>query len=234
MTTPSCIVVTGGNRGIGLEFVRQLLGRGDHVIATTRTGNAATAPDLASLLSASDGKLRVMACDMSLPTSIAAFATAIASNKISGLINNAGVWGDQQNVDDFNPNEAASMYQVNALAPLQLSLALRRQLAESKGKLLHISSGLASIGDNTSGGYYGYRMSKAALNMMSRTLAHDLRGDGIASVVVEPGWVKTAMGGPNAPTDVAPSVKGMLAVYDRIDRAASSTFMSYRGTSVAW
>lgn len=231
MAKPLQIVVTGANRGLGLEIVRQLLARGEHVIATTRTGVIAPDSPLAAL---AQDRLRVHACDVGQPETIAAFAQAIVAQPLGGLINNAGVWGDAQSVDNLDFAEARAMYQINALAPLQLSLALRPALARSKGKILHITSGLASISDNTSGGNYGYRMSKAALNMMSKSLALDLASDGILSAVIEPGWAKTDMGGPNAPTEVADSVRGVIAQYDGLALHNNGAYLSYRGGTMAW
>jgi len=105
---------------------------------------------------------------------------------------------------------------------------------ETAKKLVHVTSNMGSITDNTSGGYYAYRMSKAALNMMSRSLAVDLRGEGITSVVINPGWVQTDMGGPGAPTPVADSVRAILREVDRATLADSGEFLNWRGNRCAW
>jgi NAD(P)-dependent dehydrogenase (short-subunit alcohol dehydrogenase family) len=231
---PSWIIVTGANRGIGLELVTQLLQRGHSVIATTRTGVIDKLHALHTLSATYIDKLQLQPCDMLSVQSIDDFCARNASMMIEGLINNAGVWGDHQSAANLDYAEAAMMYQVNALAPLQLSLGLRRQLATAKGKILHVTSGLSSIDDNQSGGHYGYRMSKAALNMMSKNLAMDLRSDGIASAVIEPGWVQTDMGGSNAPTTVFDSARGILQQYHLLNMALTGKFLSFRGGTMAW
>jgi NAD(P)-dependent dehydrogenase (short-subunit alcohol dehydrogenase family) len=231
MSNMECVVVTGANRGIGLELVRQLLSRGARVLATTRNGSENPGVELKALARES---LSIFPCDMRSQNSIATLARLLRDEKITGVINNAGVWGHKQSADKMDFTEAAAMYQVNALAPLQLSLALRAQLAATKGKLMHVTSGLSSIGEENSGGNYGYRMSKAALNMMSRTLATDLRADGIASSVVDPGWVKTDMGGSNAPTEVADSARGILVQFDKLSLENSGHFVSFRGDKKMW
>jgi NAD(P)-dependent dehydrogenase (short-subunit alcohol dehydrogenase family) len=230
----SWIIVTGANRGIGLELVSQLLQSGHNVIATTRTGVVDKPHALTALSVKYSHKLQLQACDMLSAHSIGEFCARNSTASIAGLINNAGVWGDRQSAANLDYKEAATMYQVNALAPLQLSLGLRQQLATAKGKILHVTSGLSSIDDNQSGGHYGYRMSKAALNMMGKNLAMDLRSDGIASAVIEPGWVQTDMGGSNAPTTVVDSARGILQQYQLLDMALTGKFLSFRGGTMAW
>jgi NAD(P)-dependent dehydrogenase (short-subunit alcohol dehydrogenase family) len=230
----SWIIVTGANRGIGLELVSQLLQSGNRVIATTRNDVVDKQHALTALCTKYGDKLQLQACDMLSAHSIGEFCARNSAASIAGLINNAGVWGDRQSAANLDYKEAATMYQVNALAPLQLSLGLRQQLATAKGKILHVTSGLSSIDDNQSGGHYGYRMSKAALNMMSKNLAMDLRSDGIASAVIEPGWVPTDMGGSNAPTTVVDSARGILQQYQLLDMALTGKFLSFRGGTMAW
>jgi len=118
---------------------------------------------------------------------------------------------------------------------LRVTSALLPLLRRSRGaKIANISSGLSSIQDNTSGGSYGYRMSKAALNMASRSLAQDLREEGIVTVVISPGWVQTDMGGADAPTPVTESVAGVIGVIDRLTLQDSGGFFSFRGERIAW
>lgn len=221
------ILVTGARRGIGRELVSQLAARGDIVVAVTRDG-ALDLPD--------SPRIRREACELADDASIAALAKRLAGTALDAVINNAGVWGgDHQSVDDFDPVEAARTYRINALAPLAISLALLPNLRRGKGKkLLHVTSGLGSIADNSSGGDYAYRMSKAALNMMSRSLAVDLRRDGIASAVINPGWVSTDMGGRDAPTKVGDSVRGILRELDKLSLATSGSFLNWKGGHYAW
>lgn len=234
MAKPQHVIVTGANRGLGLALTTNLVTRGDQVTATVRALPLDSGSALATLQALHPTRLQIHACDMTKPESISAFAVAMQAHDIAGLINNAGVWGDHQRIDDLNFAEAAHLYQVNALAPLQLSLALRTPLRRGHGKILHITSGLASIADNQSGGNYGYRMSKAALNMMSKSLAIDLKAEGIVSAVVEPGWAQTDMGGPNAPTTVEDSVRGLIEQFDALNASASGQFLSYRGGTMPW
>jgi NAD(P)-dependent dehydrogenase (short-subunit alcohol dehydrogenase family) len=133
------------------------------------------------------------------------------------------------------PEPRLATFQVNALGPLLLTRALLPRLREAKGaKVASLGSGLGSIADNTSGGVYGYRMSKAALSMATRSLAQDLRGDGILAVVLSPGWVQTDMGGPEAPLTVTESAAGLISVLDGLVPAQSGGFFDYRGERLAW
>jgi NAD(P)-dependent dehydrogenase (short-subunit alcohol dehydrogenase family) len=227
------VVVTGANRGIGLELARQLLARGDHVEATVRR------PDEATELRALGGPLRIHRVEVTDATSIAAFAAAIAE-PIDIVINGAGVYGGKgqsirQMSDDLASTDVLQTFDVNAVGPLRVSLALLPHVRRGTAKkLVHITSGMGSITDNTSGGYYAYRMSKAALNMMSKSLAVDLRADGILSVVINPGWVQTDMGGANAPTPVAESVREILARIDETTLEDSGAFLNWKGNRYPW
>ena len=234
MAKPHHFIVTGANRGLGLALTTALVTRGDQVTATVRALPLDARSALATFQALQPTRLQIYACDMTKPESISRFAAAMQAHDIAGLINNAGVWGDHQRIDNLNFAEAAHLYQVNALAPLQLSLALRTPLRRASGKILHITSGLASIAENQSGGNYGYRMSKAALNMMSKSLAIDLKADGIVSAVIEPGWVQTDMGGANAPTSIEDSVRGLLEQFDALDARTTGQYLSYRGGTMPW
>ena len=224
-------IVTGATRGIGLELARQLIGRGDEVEAGVRD------PEHALELHAMGA--RVHRLDVTDGASVAAFAGAI-DGAIDLVINNAGYYGGptqslRQMADDLALPDVARTFDINAMGPLRVSTALLPQLRRGTGKkLVHVTSGMGSIGDNTSGGYYAYRMSKAALNMMSRSLAVDLRGEGIASIVINPGWVQTDMGGARAPTPVADSVRGILAVIDSLTLEQSGEFFNYTGGRYPW
>ena len=227
-------VVTGANRGIGLELVRQLAARGDQVEACVRTAGAATA--LAALAGA---QVRIHTVDVTAPTTVASLARSLGDGAVDTVFNVAGVFGEDDAVDtlagDLSLGDAARTYDVDALGALRVSLALLPHLRRGQGKkLVHISSVLASIADNSSGGYYGYRMAKAALNMMSRSLAVDLRADGIASYVMDPGWVQTDMGGPSAPTPVADSVRGILREVDHAGLGDSGEFLCWKGGRTIW
>jgi NAD(P)-dependent dehydrogenase (short-subunit alcohol dehydrogenase family) len=226
------VVVTGANRGIGLELARQCVLRGDEVEAAVRDAGGAGA--LHTL--GGGGRLRVHACDVGDGASVAAFAAALGDGAVDLLINNAGVWGGaHQSVDDLDFAEALRTYQVNALGALRVTLALLPHLRRGQGrKIIHVTSGMGSIADNGSGGFYGYRMAKVALNMASRSLAADLRGEKILSAVINPGWVKTDMGGPGATTSPEDSVRGMLAQIDALTLERSGSFLHWRGGEYPW
>lgn len=223
------IVITGANRGIGLELTRQYLARGEEVVAGVRH------PERAHALSALTGALTVLPCDVADTASVAAFAAAIPG-PIDVLINNAGVSGeDEQPLDALDYADVARTLDVNAIGPLRVTAALLPHLERgAQRKIVHITSGMGSIADNRSGGAYGYRMSKAALNMACRSMAVDLAPRGLIAVVMNPGWVKTDMGGPAAPTPVEVSAAKMIAVIEDLRPSDSGTFMDYRGRERAW
>ena len=226
------LVITGANRGIGLELVRQYLGRGDSVHAGVR--DPASAAELTALGQQHPGRLHVAACDVADEASVRAFAAQV-QGPVHLLVNNAGMRQRPDELEDLGAEAVLRTFQVNALGPLLLTRALLPRLRAAKGaKVASLGSGLGSIADNTSGGVYGYRMSKAALSMATRSLAQDLREDGILAVVVSPGWVKTDMGGPEAPLTVAESAAGMVAFLDGLLPAQSGGFFDYRGERVAW
>ena len=222
------VVVTGANRGIGLELVRQLLARGDRVEAAVRD------PDQARELKQLDA--RVHRVDVTQDAQVTELASALGDAAIDMVINCAGVYGgSRQTVRDFDVGDAMRTFDINAIGPLRVTRALLPHVKRGKvKKLVHVTSGMGSIADNKMGGFYGYRMSKAALNMMSRSLAIDLRADGIASYVINPGWVQTDMGGTNAPTPVDVSVRGMLREIDAATLADSGEFLDYKGGRYVW
>jgi NAD(P)-dependent dehydrogenase (short-subunit alcohol dehydrogenase family) len=227
-------VVTGAGRGIGLELVRQLVARGDQVDAGVRTPSRA----LEALRSTSN--VRVHPLDVTDPDSVKAFAASVGDSPIDIVFNVAGSGGGARTglrelAEDLALREVAETYEVNALGPLRVTLALLPMVRRGGGKkLVHLTSGMGSIADNTSGSHYAYRMSKAALNMMSKSLAVDLRGEGIISIVVNPGWVQTDMGGPSAPTPVTDSVRGILSVTDAATLADSGEFLNWKGNRYPW
>lgn len=223
-------IVTGANRGIGLELVRQLAARGDEVEAACRR------PEEAKELRAVGPRVRVHRCDVADRASVATFAAELGDAAIDLVINNAGVYGGpHQSLNDFDDEDALRTFDINALGALRVSQAVLPHLRRGTGrKLVHITSGMGSIGDNTSGGFYAYRMAKAALNMMSKSLANDLRGDGVVSVVINPGWVRTDMGGKGAPTPVADSVREILKVVGETTLAQSGEFLNWNGGRYPW
>ncbi|MEZ0314827.1 MAG: SDR family oxidoreductase, partial [Myxococcota bacterium] len=188
------VVITGANRGIGLALVGTWLARGAEVIATARDVKLAT--ELNAMLA--NGKLRVLPLDVASDDSVKAFADAVGDATVDVLINNAGVSGGWDTLADVSIDNILQVFNINAVGSLRVTRALLPRVPKRTGKLIHMTSQMGSIDDNTSGGAYAYRMSKAALNIASKSLAVDLSGRGIISVVVHPGWVQTEIGGRSA------------------------------------
>jgi NAD(P)-dependent dehydrogenase (short-subunit alcohol dehydrogenase family) len=220
-------LVTGANRGIGLEFARQLQARGERVIATARHPEAAT--DLATL------GVRVEPLDVADGGSVRALAERLQGAPIDVLVNNAGTGGDSSPLADLDFERMARFFSVNSIGPLRLAQALMPNLrAGSRRLIVSLTSQMGSIASNDQGGYYGYRASKAALNMLNRTLALELAGKGYTCVVLNPGWVRTDMGGAGAPLTPEASVRGLLRLIDRLTPKDTGSFFSWNGERVAW
>ncbi|MDQ3335415.1 MAG: SDR family oxidoreductase [Myxococcota bacterium] len=223
------IVVTGASRGIGLELVKQLLARGDVVDAAVRDPDRAT--DLRAL---ERPTLHVHRCDVTDQASVDSLARAIAA-PVDVVINNAGINLPRQKLTDLDLAATLELYATNAIGPLRVTHALLPHVRRGTvKKLVHVTSGMGSIADNQRGESYGYRMSKAALNMMSKSLAVDLRGEGIVSFVINPGWVKTDLGGTSAPTPVGDSARGILARIDEATLETSGSFLNWSGGTYPW
>ncbi|RKH46780.1 SDR family oxidoreductase [Corallococcus llansteffanensis] len=226
-------VITGASRGIGFEFVQQLLRRGETVDAGVR------APELARrlepLLHESGNRLRIHALDVTRADSVQAFAANVCREPVDVLINNAGVQGQWVGLHELDYEDLERTFAVNALGPLRITSALLPALRHGLGrKVAHVTSRMGSLSSNTEGGAYAYRMSKAALNMGVRSMANDLRRDGLACVLLHPGWVQTDMGGVDAPLPPCTSVSGMLRVIDGLSLEHSGRFFDYEGTEVPW
>ena len=226
MTT---ILVTGANRGLGLEFVRQYAEHGDRLIACCR------APEKADKLAAVKGDIRIMAVDVGDQTSVAQLARALEREPIDILINNAGVYGPKKQSAEVCDYEGfLATLRINSLGPLMLSQALKANLMRGKDKKIAVlTSKMGSIGDS-SGGDLAYRASKAALNMIMHVVAHDWARDGIAIAILHPGWVQTDMGGSSAPLVPVDSVRGLRAQIAALGPKTSGRFLDYRGTEIAW
>ncbi|MFB6262541.1 MAG: SDR family oxidoreductase [Bradymonadaceae bacterium] len=226
--------VTGANRGLGLEFTRQLTARGDDVIATARQPSEAA--ELEQVAEQTQGNIHIYALDITDAGSVADFASSIEDEAIDVLINNAGQLHRGGGPNDFDFEEIRGDFEVNAIGTLRVVEALVPTLrARPDGaKIVNITSKMGSITDNGSGGSYAYRMSKAALNIATRSLAVDLEDDDIVAFVLHPGWVRTRMGGENALITPETSVENMI---DRIDEAGpeqSGEFLEWDGGYVPW
>ena len=237
------VVVTGANRGLGLEFTRQLLAAGDEVVATTRSPKTADA--LNKLVSTSGGRGTVVRLDVADPAEVAAAALQIGErfDTLDLLVNNAGIWrapGEPERVSagalaDLRPDPVLEVLRVNAVAPILVTQALAPLLAAvGTAVVVNLSSGLGSIAGATGRGNLAYGMSKAALNMLTRHLAAELAGQGTVVVSMSPGWVATDMGGASAPLEPAESVRGMLNVVDGLTPAQSGSFLDHTGVTLPW
>ncbi len=220
------VLITGANRGLGLEFARQYSDAGWTVIGTAR--KPAQASDLAAL------DVEIVQLDVTDAASVTALAATLDGRAIDMLINNAGIFPRVSEIEAVDMDAYAQMLMVNTLGPVRVTQALLPNLREGKQKrIINISSRLGSIEMN-SGGFYGYRESKAALNMFTRTLAAELGPEGFICLAIHPGWVRTDMGGPSA--DLAPeqSVSEMRAVIATLTADDNGKYRGYNGDLVAW
>ena len=227
-------LITGANRGLGFEFARQYLADGWQVYAACR--NPKSASELRRLADASDDKLQILALDVIDPVSVQAAAAKLDGQAIDLLLNNAGIGGPRgQSVGNIDYEAWAKVLNVNTMGPLRVSEAFVDHVAQSERKLIvTITSGMGSLADNTSGGAYAYRSSKAAVNMVMRSLAIDLAPRNIACVVINPGWVLTDMGGPHATLTTAESVKKLRRLIETLGPGQSGKFFNYDGREYAW
>jgi len=227
------ILITGTNRGIGLEFTKQFLVRGDTVIATCREVTAAAE---LQALSAKHDNLNILPLDVASTESMQTFVKQLEGVAIDVFINNAGVYGPSNvRFGEVDAEVWASVLNVNAIAPIMLSQMLMPNLrAGNNKKMLYLSSKMGSIDDNGSGAGYIYRSSKTALNCVVKSLSIDLAPEGFIAAVLHPGWVLTDMGGANALIDTQTSVTGMMEVIDGLSAEQSGGFFSYNGSSIPW
>jgi NAD(P)-dependent dehydrogenase (short-subunit alcohol dehydrogenase family) len=191
---PSALI-TGANRGLGLEFARQYLAEGWQVYVTCRDPDSAS--ELQRLADTSDDKLQILALDVTDPASVKSAAAELDGQAIDLLLNNAGIGGPRgQTIGNIDYEAWMKVLDVNTMGPMRVSEAFVDHVAKSERKLIvTLTSGMGSLADNTSGGSIAYRSSKAAVNMVMRSLAIDLALRSITCVVINPGWVLTDMGG---------------------------------------
>lgn len=216
------IVVTGANRGIGLELVRQRA-EGNNVVAVCRRSS----PELDAL------GVRVEAgVDVTDAASVRALADRLAGARVDVLLNNAGLL-TRETLDDLDFDRIERQVQVNAYGPLRVSAALAPRMGEG-GKLALVTSRMGSIADNTSGGSYGYRMSKVALNMAGASLAHDLRPRGIAVAILHPGFVRTGMTGGRGNVEASEAARMLWERIDALTLETSGTFWHANGEVLPW
>ena len=220
------VLVTGSSRGIGLELCKQLNERGDQVIATCRQSTDA--------LAAMDVEV-LENVDVSDPKSLKLLSTRLKERKIDWLINNAGVL-QSFSLDDLDMSCIANfkkMFDVNSLGPLLATKLLLKHLG-SGSKVGLITSRMGSIADNDSGGSYGYRMSKAAANAAGKSLAIDLKSQGIAVGILHPGYVRTDMTGHSGLMDADESVIGLIERMDNLNLTNTGSFWHTNGDLLSW
>jgi len=216
------VLITGANRGIGLEFAHQYAADGWDVIAAARQSS----PELDAL------GVRVEPLDLNDVDAVARFVDKF-DGPLDLYIANAGISHPMETNGAENARDWQAMMMVNAIAPFQLGQALLPRLLETRGKAICISSGMGSIAENN-GGWIPYRTSKAALNMAWSCLALEARRDGVTAVALSPGWVKTRMGGAGAEISTEESVGAMRKLIDRLTIADTGRFLRRDGSELPW
>jgi NAD(P)-dependent dehydrogenase (short-subunit alcohol dehydrogenase family) len=228
------ILITSANRGLGLEFVAQYLAADWRVYAACR--DPQSAEKLQQLTQDRTDRITLMAMDVTSTPSVVRAAASLSGRAIDVLLNSAGIMGAPgQRTGNVDYESWAKVLDVNTMGPLRVTEAFVDHVARSERKLvLTITSGMGSIADNTSGGSIAYRSSKAAVNMVMRSTAIDLASRGISCVLVNPGWVKTDMGGSNATLSAKASVTAMRRLIETLGQAQSGKFFNYDGREYPW
>ncbi len=228
------VLITGANRGLGLEFSRQYAQAGWQVIAACRNPNQAEA---LSELARQYPLIKIEALDVADLSQIDALAAKLSDHKIDVLLNNAGVYGDKSGhgFGQLDYQSWANTLAINVLAPVKLAEAFLPNLQRADQPLIvALSCLMGSISDNTSGGSILYRSSKAGLNAALKSLSIDLRPSAVGVLILHPGWVRTDMGGPNGLIDVEESVSGMRTVIDHFKLTETGRFFKYDGVALPW
>ena len=216
------VLITGANKGIGLELSRQLTERGDHVIALCRTAS----PDLEAL-----GVRLFEGVDVTDREALERVSRDLGDTQVDVLINNAGIF-ENETFGDLDFDRIRRQFEVNALGALLVTSIMQSHLVQGS-KIILMTSRMGSIDDNGSGSYYGYRMSKAALNMAGVNLAHDFRSKGIAVAILHPGMVATEMTGRHG-IPVSESAEGLIARIDELRLQDSGGFWHANGERLPW
>ena len=219
----STVVITGANRGIGLELARQFKQRGDQVVAACRKASE----ELTKL-----GVEIVEGVDVAKDASVGQLASSLKGRTVDVLVNCAGILSDES-LGDLDFDRIRKQFEINSLGPLRVTAALKENLGEGS-KVAIVTSRMGSIEDNTSGGRYGYRMSKAAVNMAGRSLANDLKDDGVAVAILHPGFVRTDMTGHQGLIDPPESAAGLIARIDEVTLETTGTFWHTNGEVIPW
>ena len=227
---PTALII-GASRGIGLGLVEEFAKRGWSVTGTVR--NDASAGDLKMLAKDSGGKVTLEQVDTTDAASGAALRDRLGDTQFDLILVNAGVGGPQSNPRTVSDADFSHLFITNALGPVRLAEILAGNVKPKTGVVGLMTSHLGSIGDN-SGGMELYRASKAALNSFTRSFAARHKDKGLTVLSLHPGWVRTAMGGPNAAIDVATSVRGLADVVERAQADRQDGFFDYAGKTIPW
>jgi len=229
------VLITGANRGIGLEFVKQYAAEGWRIFACSR--DVAASIELNNLALQYTNQITVCPLDVAKHEQIERLSLELSNESIDLLINNAGIYPTSRR-DGFGATDYdawARAFHINTMAPLKMAEAFIPQVTKSHLKtFVTITSKMGSVADNRGGGSYVYRSSKAAVNMVMKSLAIDLESTGVISVLLHPGWVRTNMGGPNGLISTEQSVTGMRQVIDNLKTENSGEFYAFDGKVVPW
>lgn len=226
------VLITGANRGLGLEFCRQYAQAGWQVLACCRQTEQAKA---LNKLAADYSSLRVIALDVADHPQIDALSNELKNTVIDVLVSNAGVYGDRNSFGQLDYQVWRNTLETNVLSAIKLAEAFTHQLASSQqGIFVALSSLMGSMADNGSGGSYLYRSSKAALNAVMKSLSFDFARQGTGVIIFHPGWVRTDMGGSNGLIEVDESVHGMCQQIEQFQLSQTGCFIKYDGTEMPW
>jgi NAD(P)-dependent dehydrogenase (short-subunit alcohol dehydrogenase family) len=225
------VLITGANRGLGLEFTKQYAADGWNVLACCRAAQSASA--LQSIANANKN-VQIFDLDVANFAQIDALALQLKDQAIDVLINNAGVY-PASSFGNVDYNAWAEGFKVNSMAPLKMAEAFVQHVTRSQlKKIATLTSKMGSIDDNTSGESYSYRASKTAVNMVMKSLSIDLKPYGISVVTLHPGWVQTDMGGSNALISAQTSVTGLRNVIEHLSIENTGKFIAFDGKEIAW
>ncbi|WP_439105790.1 SDR family oxidoreductase [Congregibacter sp.] len=226
------VLITGVNRGLGLEFIRQYAEAGWTVIGTYRDPDTAKE---AKALETANANITLYRLDVSDAEAIAALADTLQGIAIDVLILNAGVMAERTGLGTFNAEDFQRVMNINVVAPALLIQAFAEHVAASERKIIvGMGSTLGSIGGNTSGGLYSYRSSKAGLHAIMRTTSVDLKDKDVIAIAMHPGWVVTDMGGDGADIQTEESIAGMISVIDNLTSKDSGRLLTYAGKELPW
>ena len=227
------VLVTGANRGLGLGFVTNYLGKNVNVVSTTR--DLKSSMELLALKERFPDNLEIFELDLLKESAGDTLANFLGERPIDILINNAGIGSTNQHFQAVSPKPWLEVLKVNLIAPLMVTQSIIDNVKKGVDKKIYfLSSQLGSIEDNTSGGMYIYRSSKTGLNQVVKSLSVDLKPQGITVISLHPGWVKTDMGGPNAPVSIDESIEGMTQVIHTTDIRDTGRFLNYDGKELPW